>query len=152
MKLRLLTAAWVLPLALTGCSDDGDDTGGGSDEPTETLPAEEAAVRDALVASFFDPSCDLRTEEYLLEKAFLSDTAEEACDEHTQAWIEPQYDEDDVLVSDISINGDVATAVVGSDIANVTTTYELMLVDGNWLVSCEDFTCSDLEEPSPEVS
>jgi len=151
MTRRLLVPALVLPLLLTACGDSDEDPQE-SDAASEALPPDEAAVRDALVASFFDPSCDLLTEEYLLEKALLSDTAEEACDEHMQSWVEPQYDEDDVLITDIEIDGDVATAVVGSEIADITTIYELMQVDGAWLVSCDDFNCDHLDEASPEVS
>lgn len=151
MTRRLLVPALVLPLLLTACGDSDEDPQE-SDAASEALPPDEAAIRDALVASFFDPSCDLLTEEYLLEKALLSDTAEEACDEHMQSWVEPQYDEDDVLITDIEIDGDVATAVVGSEIADITTTYELMQVDGAWLVSCDDFNCDHLDEASPEVS
>lgn len=155
MQRKLLATALVVPFLLTACGgddDSGDGSGDSSAEESETLPEDQAAVRDALLASFFDPSCDLLTEEYLLEKALLSDTPEEACDEHMQSWVEPQYDEDDVLISDITITGDVATAVVGSDISNLTTTYELKLVDGSWKVSCDDFACDHLEEPSAEVS
>jgi hypothetical protein len=151
MLRRLLVPALVLPLLLAACGDSDEDPQE-SDAASETLPPDEAAVRDALVASFFDPSCDLLTEEYLLEKALLSDTAEEACDEHMQSWVEPQYDEDDVLITDIEIDGDIATAVVGSEIADITTTYELMQVDGAWLVSCDVFNCDHLDEASPEVS
>ncbi|MDZ5620116.1 hypothetical protein [Nocardioides bizhenqiangii] len=152
MTRKLIASVLVLPFFLTACGDGDDEESDSSAEESETLPADQAAVRDALVASFFDPSCDLVTEEYLLEKALLSDTPEEACDEHMQSWVEPQYDEDDVLVSDITITGDVATAVVGSDVTNITTVYELMLVDGTWKVSCDDFTCDHLEQPSAEVS
>ncbi|MDF2732630.1 MAG: hypothetical protein K0S92_1263 [Desertimonas sp.] len=153
MKRTVTVAVLVLPLLLTACGDDGDDdSGDGTADESETMRPEQAAVRDALVASFFDPSCDLLTEEYLLAKALLSDSPEEACDEHMQSWVEPQYDEDDVLITDIEIDGDVATAVVGSEIADITTTYELMQVDGAWLVSCDDFNCDHLDEASPEVS
>ena len=58
----------------------------------------------------------------------------------------------DVVIMDIEIDGDVATAVVGSEIADITTTYELMLVDGAWLVSCDEFNCDHLDGASPEVS
>ena len=152
MTRKLLASAMLLPLFLSACGGDDDGSDDSSAEESETLPEDQAAVRDALVASFFDPSCELLTEEYLLEKALLSDTPEEACEEHEQSWIEPQYEEDDVQVSDITINGDVATAVVGSEYVDIETTYELMLVDGTWKVSCDDFTCDHLEEPSAEVS
>jgi hypothetical protein len=151
MKRAILAVALVIPSLLAGCGDDNEDSGDDEQSAAESLPPEEAAVRDALVASFFDPSCDLLTEEYLLEKAFLSETADEACEEHMQSWVEPQYDEDDVLVSDITIDGDVATADVGSEYINIETTYELMKVDGSWLISCDDFTCDHLD-PSAEVS
>ena len=49
-------AVLVLPLLLTACGDEGDDdSGDGSADESETLPPEQAEVRDALVASFFDP-------------------------------------------------------------------------------------------------
>jgi hypothetical protein len=148
----------ALPLLLTACSgdDDGDDGDTGTDDSaSETLSPDEAAVKDALVAAFFDDSCDLLTEDYLVDKALLAETPEEACEEYQRYWVEPAYDEDDVIVTEIEVDGDVATAVVGSEYINITTKYELMKVDGSWLISCEDFTCDHLdepEEPSAEVS
>lgn len=152
MTRSTLAALLVLPLLLTACSDDeSGDSGGGSggdDTPSVSLSPEESAIKEALVATFFDPSCELLTEDYLVEKALLGDTPEEACEEYQQYWVEPAYGEEDVLVSDIRIDGDVATAVVGSEYINIETTYELTNVDGTWLVSCEDFTCDYLDEPS----
>ena len=157
MTRKILAAALVLPLFLTACGGDDEDSdddtrADGGDDSAESLPPEEAAVRDALVASFFDPSCELLTDEYLVEKALLSETPEEACDEHMTSWFEPAYGEEDVLVSDIAISGDVATAVVGSEYVNIETTYELQNVDGTWLVSCDDFTCDRLDEPTEDPS
>ena len=161
-KRTALAALFVLPLLLTACGDGDDDKGNDDaegDDSAESLSPEEAAVKDALVASFFDNSCDLLTEDYLVNKALLAETSEEACEEYQRYWAEPAYDEDDVIVTEIEIDGDVATAVVGSEYINITTTYELMNVDGSWLISCEDFTCDHLdeptdstEEPSAEVS
>lgn len=156
MKPTALVAVFVLSAVLTGCGDgndgESDSEDEGASETVETVPPDQAAVVDALVASFFDPSCDLLTEDYLLEKALLSDTAEEACDEHMRSWVEPQYDADDVLVTDVEIVGDVATAEVGSEFVNITTTYELTRVDGDWLVSCDEYVCDDVEPDSAEVS
>ena len=163
MTRRILISVLVLPFLLTACGDD-DSTGAGSGDSSgqesERLSPEQEAVREVLVQSFLDPSCELLTEEYLVAKALYSETAEKACDEHQQTWVEPQYDEDDINVSDIEIIGDVATAIIGSDNTNITTVYELKQIDGSWLVSCEDFTCDHLGEPtgvptgtpSPEVS
>lgn len=150
-RTRLAAGVLVLPLMLTACGDD-EDSPAGNDRTTEEGTTEEAAVEDALVASLLDPDCDLVTEEYLLEIAILSDTVAEACEERVNGWYEPQFDADDVLVSDIVISGDVATAVVGSEYTNVTTTYELTRVDGRWLVSCDEYNCDRLDEPSAEVS
>ncbi|KAA1429426.1 hypothetical protein [Nocardioides antri] len=153
MKSGLL-AALLVPLLLTGCGDDDKDSSA-DDETAATagLSPDEAAVHEALVKSLLDPDCDLLTEEYLLEMSVLgAETPEEACEERQNLWQEPQYDEDDILVSDIVVDGDVATAVIGSEYVNITTTYELQRVDGEWKVSCDDFTCDRLDEPSAEVS
>lgn len=155
MKRTALAALFVWPLLLTACGDGGDDSDkddSGDDTSEESLPPEEAAIKEALVAAFFSDSCDLLTEDYLVDKALLAETPEKACEEYQRYWVEPAYDEDEVLVSDIEVNGDVATAVVGSEYINIETTYELMKVDGTWLISCEDFTCDHLDEPSAEVS
>lgn len=105
--------------------------------------------------SLLDPRCDLLTDEYLLELSlFDAATVEEACEERLKFWQEPAYDEDDILITDITITGDTATAVVGSEWVNITTNYELTRVGEEWKVSCEEFTCDRLDsaEPSPEIS
>jgi|GEM_PF-4639024 len=158
MKHARVAAALLVPLLLTlptGCGDgDGDDESGDGDDPTTSATGtpEEQAITETLVQSLLDPRCDLLTDEYLLEiSLFGAETVDEACEERMQSWVEPQYDEDDIVVSDIEVTGDTATAVIGDNFSNVTTIYELMLVDGTWKVSCEEFNCDDLE-PSPEVS
>lgn len=155
MKPALVAAALALPLLLGGCGGDKDSSGAGSDEPTpsSTLTDEQQAVKDALVRSLLDPSCDLLTEDYLVRMSLFDDTTvDEACEQRQNTWVEPQFDEDDIIVSNIQVDGDTATAVVGSEYINITTTYQLTDVDGTWLVSCDDFTCDELEEQSPEVS
>jgi hypothetical protein len=160
MKRTTLTAGvLVLPLLLAACGgDDNNDNGSPANDAesssSPSLTADQAAVKDALVASLLDPDCDLLTDDYLIKLSVFGDAAtpEEACDQRKQGWIEPQFSEDDIIVSHIEVAGDVATAVVGSDLVNITTTYQLMLVDGSWRVSCDDFTCDDLVPESPEVS
>ena len=156
MTPKFLAALIVLPMLLTACSDDGDDGSSKDDDsssPTSGLTDDEAAVNDALVKSLLDPDCSLLTDDYLLELALFAETVEDACTERMNNWVEPQFDEDDILITDIAIDGDVATAAVGSELINITTTYELTLVDGAWLISCDDFTCDDLApSPSAEVS
>lgn len=152
-------AVLLIPLLLASCSDDGDDGDGGGDQPspTESLTSDQAAVKETLVESLLDPRCDLLTDDYLVKLSLFGDaTPEEACAQRQQAWVEPVFDEEDIIVSDIQVDGSTATAVVGSDYVNVTTTYQLTLVGDEWKVSCDDFTCDDLEPgtatPSAEVS
>lgn len=147
-------ATMLVLLVLTGCSDD-DGSSSADDEPsaTEGLSADEAAIRETLVASQLDPDCDLLTDEYLLDLAlFGATTPEEACEERLEFWQEPQYDEEDILITDIEVTGDTATAEVGSEYVNITTTYALKRVDGEWRVHCDEITCDDSLVPSPEVS
>ena len=157
MKRTTLTAAvLVLPL-LAACDDKDNDDSPAKDADSSasaSLTPDQAAVKDALVASLLDPDCDLLTDDYLIKLSVFGDAAspEEACQQRQQGWIEPQFSEDDIIISDIDVAGEVATAVVGSDLINITTTYQLMLVDGSWKVSCDDFTCDDLVPKSPEVS
>jgi hypothetical protein len=160
MKRTVLALSLLVPLLLTACgggdSDDGDDaTPAGSTSASSTLGTDQQAVRDALVKSLLDPDCALLTDDYLVKLSLFGDaTPDEACQQRQQGWVKPQFGEDDIIVSNIQVNGDTATAVVGSEYINITTTYRLSLVDGKWLVSCDDFTCDDLEaqSPSTEVS
>lgn len=154
MDPRVLVAAAAIPFVLTACGgDDGGSSADDASSPTETLSADQAAVKDVLVQSLLDPDCSLLTEDYLVKISFFGDaTPEEACQQRQDGWVEPQFDEDDIVVSEINVAGDKATAVVGSELTNITTTYELTLVDGKWLVSCDDFSCDGLPSPSAEVS
>lgn len=143
-----------MPLLLAGCGDDGGKDAS-SDDPSDeaTLTGDEAAVESVLVQHLLDPRCDLLTDEYLLDLTlFGAETVEEACDERLEFWQQPLYDEEDVLITDIEVTGDTATAEVGADYVNITTTYALKLVDGSWKVNCDELTCGDDLEPSPEVS
>lgn len=158
MKVPLLAAVCLLvSLLVTACSGDSDNESDANSAAPETsasatLSADQEAVKEVLVQSLLDPRCDLMTDDYLVKLSVFGDaTPDEACEQWKNGWVEPQFGEDDIIVSDIEVNGDVATAVVGSDYINVTTTYQLTRVDGSWKVSCDDFTCDDLQ-PSAEVS
>lgn len=152
---RTLLAAVLVPFVLAGCGGDEEGSSSKDEESsaTEGLSPDEAAVHETLVTSLLDPDCDLLTDEYLLDlTVFDAATVEEACEERQEFWQEPQYDEDDILITDIVVTGDTATAEVGSEHVNITTTYALKLVDGTWKVNCDELTCDDSLEPSPEVS
>ncbi len=151
MKRGLVTTALLLPLLLAGCGDDGDsggddDTsgaGGSSDGPAPD--SDEAAIEETIVAFLLEPRCDLATDDYLVELAFADDaTPEEGCEYWTSVFVEPVYDEDDILLTNVEIEGDVATLEVGSEYVNITTVYELTKVDGTWLVSGDEYNSDDL--------
>lgn len=149
MRRGFITAALLVPLLLTGCGDDGDDddrdttSEGGSGEPAPDT--DEAAIEETMVAFLLEPRCDLATDEYLVELAFIDDvTPEEACEQWTDGFIDPVYDEDDILLTNLEIDDDVATIEVGSEYVNITTLYELTRVDGTWLLSGDEYNSDDL--------
>lgn len=152
MNRTRLAAALLVPLLVTACGDGDDEAADDEETSTDGGTPEEEAIRDTLVQSLLDPRCDLLTEEYLLEISFGAEDYDVACEQRGESWVEPQYDEDDIVVSDIVVTGDTATAVIGDNFSNVTTTYEFTLVDGEWKVSCDEINCDHDLEPSPEVS
>jgi len=130
-------------------SETGAETGTtGTTEAGGTGPItddDRAAIESTLVDFFLEPRCDLATGDYLVELSILgAEKPDEACDQWTEYWVEPAYDADDVVVSDITGSDGVATAEVGSEYVNITTVYELTQVDGKWLVSCDEITCDHL--------
>jgi len=149
MMRRLLTAALVLPLLLSACGE-GDDQDGAGTDPTaagaEAESSDHAAVEDTIVAWLLEGDCDLATDEYLAEIAWILDepTREEACEYYESTFVEPLYTEEDILISDVEVADGVATLEIGSEWIDITTLYELTQVDGSWLVSCDDFTCDRL--------
>ena len=138
---RCLAAALALPVLLGGC---GDDSAGGGDAPAEETEGgpsgDEAEVQETLTAFLLEPRCDLATDDYLIELS-LDDTMTpaEACDQWESFFVEPSYGADDIVYSDFTSTGDTATIAVGSEYVNLSTLYELTLVDGSWLVSGDEF-------------
>ncbi|GAA4822097.1 hypothetical protein ACFQ0K_15520 [Nocardioides caeni] len=158
---RRLLAALVLPLALTACGDDSrssDDRT--SDDATTTGPAgapeaagdltdqDAAAIEETILDFLLTGECDLATDDYLRDIALFADddaTRDEACGQWEDVFSEPLFTADDVVLSELSGEDGVATILVGSDIApDITTLYQLTLVDGAWLVSGDEYNTDGL--------
>jgi hypothetical protein len=162
---RRLLVALVLPLALTGC-------GGGADKEDAATPApssasstadapspeagsgsgpitdgDEAAISATLKEFLVTGDCDLATDDYLRSIALFADEStsrEEACTSWENVFSKPLFGEDDVRLTELEGSDGVATVRVGSDLANITTLYQLTLTDGTWLVSGDEFNTDGL--------
>lgn len=139
---RGIATALALPLLLAGCGDD--ESSGGSDAPagetSDALTGDEAAIQETMTAFILEPRCDLATDAYLVQLSLDDEkTPEEACEQWESYFVEPAYDADDIVYTNLRIDGDTATIEVGSEHINITTLYQLTRVDGTWLVSGDDF-------------
>lgn len=149
---RGLAAALAVPLLLAGCGDD--EPSGGSDGPAaETSDAptgDEAAIQETMTAFILEPRCDLATPDYLVVLSLDDEkTPAEACEQWESFFVEPSFDADDIVYSNLEITGDTATIEVGSELINITTLYQLTKVDGTWLVSGDDFNSDIPGEETP---
>lgn len=103
--------------------------------PVEATPAGgEDAAKDAILKFTFEGDCESMTDKFLEEQAFTGDTREERCAYIEKTFTKPQYSEDDLKFRSVKIEGGEATVVVGSDIADITTTYTLLANDGKWQI------------------
>src|SRR3954452_5267364 len=115
-------------LAFTGC--------GGSDSSSSTPKSSgpDQAVKDAILSWTFEGNCDAMTDKFLDDQAFFGDTRTERCAYLMKTFQKPRYSEDDLKFRSVKITGPKATVVVGSDIANITTTYTLLEQGGTWRI------------------
>ncbi|GAA3527355.1 hypothetical protein [Nocardioides daeguensis] len=163
---RRLLVALVLPLALTACGDDGgsEDSSKPDPKPSGTTQApsaapeagsgsgpitdgDEAAISATLTEFLVTGDCDLATDDYLRSIALFADEStsrEEACASWEDLFSEPLFGKDDVRLTELEGSDGVATVEVGSDLANITTLYQLTLTDGTWLVSGDEFNTDGL--------
>jgi hypothetical protein len=123
--------ALLLALASTGC---GGDSGGGG--PSPDTP--EGAVRVTVVTWLLEGQCELMTDKFLEEQSFIGDSREERCNFFRKSFTPPSYGEDDIEVTDITITGDRATAVVGGGGVDITSKYTLAKVAGKWQIDEAD--------------
>jgi hypothetical protein len=151
LKTFLLVPAAALALAAAGCGDDdkSTDTGASSNPPAQQqstesqstpapAPASDApaggedAIKQVVLDYTFEGDCDTMTDKFLETQAFTGDTRKERCDYFEKTFQTPQYKESDVKFRKVSVNGDKATVVIGSDIANIETEYSLVAEGGQW--------------------
>ena len=127
----LLVAA-VAALALVACGGD-DETSATSAVATD----DEAAITDTIRTWLTEGGCELMTPKFLEDQTFISDP-EKACEAFENAFTAPSYSADAVLVSEISVTGTKATATVGDEISNVTSTYDLVKDGDVWRIDSVD--------------
>lgn len=158
----LHAVAAVTALLVAGCGGADDIAGQPSaspDETTQTGPAspppepsatdtsrsttgaapadDVAAIENVLITWDLEGGCQYMTDGFLEDLTFTSDR-EEACTAFEQSFIEKQYTADDLVITDVKVSGDKATADFGSTIASVTLTYKLVREGGSWKI--DDFT------------
>jgi hypothetical protein len=152
----LVVPAAALALFAAGCGSDDDkksDSAATSSTPTQqsstakapgTPPANdqaaggEDAVKEAILTWTFKGDCDVMTDKFLEEQAFIGDNRKARCDYFEKAFQKPQYSESDVKFRKITITGNKAVATVGSDLANITTDYNMVAEGGQWKIDSTD--------------
>ena len=127
MTKTLCAALAASLLAVTGC-------GGGGGAPAPKPSGPEQAVKDAILSWTFTGNCDAMTNRFLDDQAFFGDTRQERCGYITKTFQKPRYSPDDVKFRSVRVTGTKATAVVGSDIASITSTYTLLEQGGKWRI------------------
>lgn len=109
---------------------------------------DETSIEDTLREFILTGDCELATDDYLRDLYLFSDedtSREEACAAWEKTFVEPLYTEEDILLTDLVGEDGVATVAVGSEIApDLTITYRLSLVDGDWLVSGDEINTDGL--------
>lgn len=161
-NLAIATTALALFAAGCGGDDEDNDSAAGATTPaTESQPAttqappaettdtaesqggaasedDEAAIRETVVTWILEGPCELMSDKFLEEQAFVGDTREERCEFFRQSFTKPQYGEDDIVTSGFKVDGDTASAVISDHISNVETTFNLVREDGRWVIDGTD--------------
>lgn len=151
---RRLLAALVLPLVLAGCGDDAPSSSTATESPASGEPSggssseDESAIEETILEFLLTGDCDLATDDYLRDVSLFADedtSREEACADWENTFSKPLFTKDDVVLTELEVGDGVATVLVGSDIApDITTLYQFMLVDGEWLVSGDEYNTDGL--------
>jgi hypothetical protein len=78
------------------------------------------------------------TDKFLEAQAFIGETRQERCDFLKKTYTPVRYSKDDVKFRKVTVKGTTATAVIGSDISNITTTYKLVKTGDGWRIDEAD--------------
>jgi hypothetical protein len=157
--MRLL-AAFLLALSLIAAGCGGDDEEEKGDQPAATTqtqadpgtttqaapPAEQGgseedkeAVQETVVKWTLEGECDLMTDKFLEEQAFVGDTRQERCDFFEKQHQKPQYSEDDIKFEDVKVTGTKATLIVTSELApDIKSQYSLVKSGDQWQIDAAD--------------
>jgi hypothetical protein len=128
----LLMVCFAIPLTIAACGGDDDDDGGGS--------GEEDAIAEAIETSATsnDPAdCAVYQTENFLEQLELTgpdESALESCEENAP---DPSGDPDSVEVSEISVDGETATAdatFMGGAFDGSTLSLALVKTGDQWML------------------
>lgn len=157
----LVVPATALALVAAGCGGDDENKSEPAAEtapaqtqsteaqkPAESAPTEapaadaggEDAVRETILKWTFEGDCELMTDKFLEEQAFVGDNRTERCKYFEDSFQKPQYKESDVKFRKVTVTGDKAVAVIGSDIANVESEYTLVAEGGQWKIDGADLS------------
>lgn len=139
---RIVTLTLVVVLSMLAACGDDDDTVATPDATAPTTGAagadDESAIQDAIVSYLVDGNCDAMTDQFLEDQSFVTDGREEACAAFEDLFTPPAYTAEDIVISDVEIDGDKASATVGDNFSNVTSDYKLLNVDGQWQIDSVD--------------
>jgi len=144
----------VAVLVATGCGDSDQANAAAAGPATSTpnqsrqtsaptdlgtpsgdlTPADVTYIEHLLVTFDLEGGCQFMTDAFLEDQTFLDDP-EAACAGHEAAVTPKSYTADDIIISDITGNDDRARATLGSDIADLTVTVQLVKRDGMWLIN-----------------
>ena len=118
-------AAFGWLIALAGCGgDEGESSAAGTDEE---------AITETIRGWLTEGGCERMTDKFLEAQTFIDDP-EQACETFEAGFTAPSYSADDVVVSEIEVQGDRATATVGDANTDITSEYTLVREDGQWKI------------------
>ena len=126
-------AALFAVILLVGCGgDDGD-----SESSSAAGGDDSAAVEETVKSWLLEGGCDRMTDKFLEEQTFITDP-DEACETFEANFSAPSYGEEDIIVSEVEVDGETATLVVGDDFSGIESRYELVNEDGTWKIDAAE--------------